>query len=145
MGGWKIISKNARKKRERGNGIACQIFCLYSSSLIINKRSRGYRGETPTLPLSLPRPCRDEFPRGNSFSISIFPGSRAVGRLIAQIIANISSLSPDTAVAFFHCEIGSWGRTGKTKTSGNKKQRRIISITTLIKIQMKHLKTVRAE
>lgn len=47
------------------------------------------------------------------------------------------------AGVFFHAK--SAVRSGKTKTLGNKKQRRIISITTLIKIQMKHLKMVRTK
>lgn len=47
------------------------------------------------------------------------------------------------AGAFFHAKLAAGN--GKTKTLGNKKQRRMISITTLIKIQMKHLKTVRTE
>jgi len=45
--------------------------------------------------------------------------------------------------AFFHAK--SSAGSGRTKTLGNKKQRRMISITTVIKIQMKHLKTVRTE
>lgn len=127
-------------------GRAVRQFAYISTALSRLINDRGYHEEISSRDFRL---CRDElislFPCSSVFiffSFIFFPSgdvtiNRGDNREYLVFIAG-------HAAAFFHCEIGSW-QPEKTKTPGNKKQRRIISITTLIKIQMKHLKTVRAE
>lgn len=139
---WKIIFK-----REKGNGSRCQTVCLYLDSVVwSNKRSRLSRRDIVTRLSVVSRRINFPFPLFFCFYFFLFHIFFPSGDVTINRGDNREYLVfiAGHAAAFFHCEIGSW-QPEKTKTPGNKKQRRIISITTLIKIQMKHLKTVRAE